>query len=131
MFGEVPINVIEPPRREAKLSGIKNSEGERSLRRATWTTGMKIASAPTFFTKADKPATQAARTPTCNDGERNRGVSQRTKASTAPDRAIAALRISAPAISGRTGFAKPENARLAGTMPPNTPASSAKSATRS
>src|SRR5271165_5708836 len=105
MFGEVPINVIEPPSSEAKLSGIRNSDGERSLRRATWNaTGIKIASAPTFLTKAERPATQAVSTPTCREADRNSGVSQRTKTSTAPDRAIAALRTSAPAISGTTGF---------------------------
>src|SRR5437763_15140809 len=111
MFGDVPINVIEPPSRDAKASGIRNSEGERSLRRATWNaTGIKIASAPTFFTKAERPATQAASTPTCKEGDRNRGVSQRTRTSTAPDRPIAALTTRAPAISGTTGFENPEKA---------------------
>ena len=111
MFGDVPINVIEPPSRDAKASGIRNSEGDRSLRRATWkATGIKIASAPTFFTKAERAVTQATRTPTCREDDRNSGVSQRTMTSTAPDRAIAALTISAPAISGTTGFEKPENA---------------------
>ena len=111
MFGDVPINVIEPPSRDAKASGIRNSEGDRSLRRATWkATGIKIASAPTFFTKAERAVTQATRTPTCREDDRNSGVNQRTRTSTAPDRAIAALTISAPPISGTTGFEKPENA---------------------
>ena len=71
---------------------------------------MKIANAPTFLTKAERAATQATSTPTCKEDERNSGVSQRTRTSTAPDRAIAALTISAPAISGTTGFEKPEKA---------------------
>src|SRR5438874_12469428 len=111
MFGEVPINVIEPPSSEAKASGIRNSEGDRSLRPATWkATGIKIASAPTFFTKAEREATQATSTPTCKEEERNNGVSQRTRISTAPEREIAALTISAPPISGTTGLEKPEKA---------------------
>src|SRR5580692_2991362 len=64
---------------------------------------MKIANAPTFFTKAERAATQATSTPTCNEDERSSGVSQRTMTSTAPDRAIAALMTSAPAISGTIG----------------------------
>ena len=71
---------------------------------------MKIANAPTFLTNAERAATQATSTPTCNEDDRNNGVSQRTMTSTAPDRAIAALTISAPAISGTTGFEKPEKA---------------------
>jgi hypothetical protein len=34
-LGEVPISVIEPPSSEAKDGGIRNSDGERLLRRAT------------------------------------------------------------------------------------------------
>ncbi len=71
---------------------------------------MKIANAPTFFTNAERAATQAASTPTCREDDRKSGVSQRTRNSTAPDRAIAALTTSAPAISGTTGFEKPEKA---------------------
>ena len=69
---------------------------------------MKIASAPTFFTNAERAATQAASTPTCSEDERNSGVSQRTMTSTAPDRAIAALRISAP------GDQRHDGVRIAG-----------------
>ena len=131
-LGEVPIRVIEPPSSEAKDSGIRNSDGERLLRRATWIAAeMKIASAPIFFMNADSTATQATRMPTCKSFERISGVSQRNSTSIAPDWPIATLTISAAAISGRTGLAKPVNALSAGTMPAATAASSASNATRS
>ena len=131
-LGEVPISVIEPPSSDAKDSGIRNSEGERLLRRATWiAAGIKIASAPTFFIKADSTATQATSTPTWESRVCIIGPSRRSSTSIAPDWPIATLTISAAPISGRTGLAKPLKALSAGTMPAATAAKSANSATTS
>ena len=79
MLGEVPTSVIDPPSSEAKESGIRNSDGERLLRRATCTAaGMKIASAPIFLTKAESSTTQPTSTPTWRSRDPTAGRSQRT-----------------------------------------------------
>ena len=58
MFGEVPISVIVPPSSEPKAIGISRQEGEVPVRRASWkATGISMASAPMFLTKAESTVT--------------------------------------------------------------------------
>ena len=66
MLGEVPTSVIRPPSSEPKAIGISRQEGDVPVRRASWNaTGIKIASAPMFLTKADSSVTDATSTSTC------------------------------------------------------------------
>ena len=59
MFGDVPTSVIVPPRSAPNDMGINSEEGEVPLRRASWRAiGMVMASAPTFFTKAESRVTE-------------------------------------------------------------------------
>ena len=60
MLGEVPTRVTMPPSSEPKAIGIRKLEGGVLVRRAIWNaTGIIIASAPMFFTKADSTVTTA------------------------------------------------------------------------
>ncbi len=62
MLGEVPIWVMRPPSRAAKLIGIRNIEGEMLERRAIWKAmGIMMASAPIFLTKAESSPTTVTR----------------------------------------------------------------------
>ncbi len=66
MFGDVPISVMSPPSREPNASGIISRDGDALMRRENWSaTGMKIASAPIFFMKADSAVTAVTRTAAC------------------------------------------------------------------
>ena len=61
--GEVPTSVTMPPKSEPKAMGIRKLEGGVFARRAIWNaTGIIIASAPIFFTKADRTVTDATST---------------------------------------------------------------------
>ena len=58
MLGEVPIRVTMPPSSEPKAIGIRKRDGEVLVRRAIWkATGIIIASAPMFLTKAESTVT--------------------------------------------------------------------------
>jgi hypothetical protein len=66
MLGEVPTRVTIPPSREPKAMGIRSREGEVPVRRAIWkATGIIMASAPMFFTKAESTVTAPTSTTTC------------------------------------------------------------------
>ena len=66
MFGEVPTRVTSPPRSEPNAMGIRRADGEVLVRRAIWNaTGIIIASAPMFFTKAERTVTLPTKTMTC------------------------------------------------------------------
>ncbi len=63
MLGEVPTSVIRPPSSDPNAIGMRKHEGEAWERRANWNaTGIIIASAPMFLTKADRIVTTATRT---------------------------------------------------------------------
>ncbi len=67
ILGEVPTCVINPPRRAPKAMGMRKVEGETLERRANWkATGIMIANAPTFFTKAERTVTRATSTASCS-----------------------------------------------------------------
>ncbi len=71
MLGEVPTSVTIPPSSEPKAIGMSRHEGEVLLRRASWkATGSIIASAPMFFTKADRTVTMNTSSITCACAER-------------------------------------------------------------
>ena len=58
IFGEVPTSVTIPPSSAPNDIGISKNDGEVPLRRASWkATGMSMASAPTFLTKAESTVT--------------------------------------------------------------------------
>jgi hypothetical protein len=66
MLGDVPIIVTMPPSSAPNDIGISSAETGRLLRRASWNaTGIIIASAPMFFTNADRTVTVAVSTITC------------------------------------------------------------------
>ena len=55
MLGEVPICVIRPPSSAPNDIGIRKKDAEVPERFAIWNaSGIMMASAPTFFTKADR-----------------------------------------------------------------------------
>ena len=93
MLGEVPISVISPPSSEPKDIGISRREAGLPVRRAIWKAiGMKIASAPMFFMKADSTVTTLTRTPTCEPVVCHvRGEAAASAVSTMPERPTAAL----------------------------------------
>ena len=63
MLGEVPTRVTMPPSSEPKAIGMRKLEGGVLVRRAIWNaTGIIIASAPMFFTKADSTVTTVTST---------------------------------------------------------------------
>jgi hypothetical protein len=69
MLGEVPISVMRPPSSEAKDMGMRSAEGEVPFFFASWkATGMSIASAPIFLTKAARTATLEVSAITCRRG---------------------------------------------------------------
>lgn len=112
--------------------GIKSEEGEVPLRRASWKAiGMVMASAPTFFTKAERRVTEPTSAAIWRWIVTRRGPSERATRSITPERATAALTTSAlPTIMTMSSL-KPVNARSGGTMPTMTAASKAIPATRS
>ena len=60
MLGEVPTSVASPPSSDPKDSGISRRDAGLPVRREIWNAiGMKIASAPIFFMKADSTVTDA------------------------------------------------------------------------
>ena len=64
-LGEVPISVIVPPSSEPKAIGISRQEGDVPVRRASWkATGISMASAPMFLTKAESSVTAPTSTMT-------------------------------------------------------------------
>ena len=66
MFGGVPINVIMPPRMEAKDSAISDRDGLRpAFLAACKSTGMSNASAATLFMTAESAAASADMMLTC------------------------------------------------------------------
>ncbi len=65
MFGGVPINVIMPPRMDAKDRAMRESDGLRLLFFAAWrSSGISNASAATLFMTADSDAARPAMMPT-------------------------------------------------------------------
>ncbi len=71
MLVEVPTSVTRPPISEAKDIGIRRSEAGVPVLRPSWSaTGMKIASAPMFLVKTDRPITAPASAGTCRRGVR-------------------------------------------------------------
>ena len=66
MLGEVPTSVTMPPSSEPNDIGISNDDGEVPVRRASWkATGISIASAPIFLTKAESKVTEPTRATIC------------------------------------------------------------------
>ncbi len=58
MLGEVPISVTMPPSSEPNAIGINSADTGLSFLRASWNAiGIIIASAPMFFTNADRMVT--------------------------------------------------------------------------
>jgi hypothetical protein len=132
MLGDVPISVIRPPSSEPNDIGISSFDTGVPVLRSSWkATGMNVASAPMFFTRAETSVTEETSTTTWRLMVVRNGRTPRNRTSTTPDRATAALTTSAEATITTTSSAKPENARSAGTMPTATDASSASRATRS
>ncbi len=63
--------MTSPPISEAKDIGIISSEAGVPVLRPSWSaTGMKIASAPMFLVKTDRPITAPASAGTCRLGFR-------------------------------------------------------------
>ena len=132
MFGEVPTSVTMPPSSEPNAIGISREDGEVPVRRASWkATGISIASAPIFLTKAESSVTEPTRATICRVMVVRYGPSKRTARSTTPERATAALTTSALATMMTMSSLKPVKALLGGTMPTATEASRASTATRS
>ncbi len=132
MLGDVPISVTSPPSSEAKDIGMSSRPGDTPVRRAIWSaTGIIIASAPTFLVTIEMSMVMMTSTGTCACSVLSLGRSGRIAASTTPERAIAALTTSAAPMIITISFENPSNARLAGTTPISTPASSTPSDTRS
>ena len=66
MLGDVPTSVTMPPSSAANDIGISSAETGLLLRRASWNaTGISIANAPMFFTKAESSATVPDSAITC------------------------------------------------------------------
>ena len=86
---------------------------------------------PMFFTNADSSATAPTRTSICRRNEVTCGAIGCNATSMMPERATAALTISAPATMTTISSLKPLNAWSAGTTPTSTATSSATPATRS
>ena len=84
-----------------------------------------------FLMKAESTVTAVTSRIICARGERTCGEAQRIAASTAPERAMAALTRRALATMMTMSSLKPVNASFAGTMPATTAASSDSAATRS
>lgn len=84
-----------------------------------------------FLMMADMAATTKTSTATCIWVVRSAGAIRARAVSTSPERATAALTMSALATMMTMSSEKPLNASLAGTMPRATPASSARRATTS
>ena len=111
MLGEVPISVTMPPSSAANDIGISSADTGRSCRRASWNaTGIIIASAPMFFTTAESTMTVPASATTCVDVCFRYGLIGRMMRSITPERATAALTISALATMKMMSSLKPENA---------------------
>ena len=131
-MGEVPIRVISPPSSEPNASGISTAEAGVPARRACWNTiGIRIASAPTFLTKAERIVTTPTSTTTCRPTVSRCGATGAISRSVMPDRATAALTRSAVATMMTMSSPKPANAWSAGTIPTATAHSRASIATRS
>ena len=112
--------------------GMSRAEGGVPVRRASCkATGIRIASAPTFFDTMESSITAPAMAVTWVCTVRSRGSSGRIRPSTAPERAMASLTTRAAAMMTTISLAKPSNARSGGTMPISSPTSRAASATRS
>ena len=66
MLGEVPTRVTMPPSSAPNDIGISRDDGEVPVRRASWkATGISIASAPIFLTKAESTVTEPTRATIC------------------------------------------------------------------
>ena len=132
IFGEVPTRVIVPPSSAPNDIGISSEEGEVFVRRASWkATGISIASAPIFLTKADIRVTAPVSAITCCVGETSSEPSARIGRSMTPERATAALTTSAEATMMTISSPNPLKAFSGGTMPATTAVSSVTMATRS
>ena len=92
---------------------------------------MKMPSAPTFFTKADRKLTAAVSAPTCSVVESSLRSIRRITVSITPETVTARLITSTEAMMMMTGLANPSNAFFAGTIPESTAAERAIAATRS
>jgi hypothetical protein len=98
MFGNVPISVIRPPSSEPNDIGISSFDTGVPVLRSSWkATGMNIASAPMFFTRAETSVTEETSTTTWRLMVVRNGRTPRNRTSTTPDRATAALTTSAEA----------------------------------
>ena len=132
MFGEVPIWVIRPPRRAANAMGIRNFEAGVPDFLANWkASGIMMASAPIFLMKAESTATETSRSASWARFDVRVGKKRLTARLTMPERATAALTISALPTMMTMSSLKPENALSKGTMPSASARSSEQQATRS
>ena len=132
MLGEVPTSVTMPPSSAPNDIGINSADTGLLLRRASWkATGISMASAPMFLTNAESTVTEPVSASTCVPVRVRYGPKRRSRRSIAPERATAALTISAAATMITMSSEKPVNALSCGTMPAAIAASSASTATRS
>ncbi len=118
MLGDVPIWVISPPSSDANAIGIRKADGEALERLANWKAmGIMIASAPMFFTKADRTATTTTSRTSCARTEERFGAKRYTPNSIIPLRATPALTRSAlPTIMTMSSL-NPLKALSSGTTP--------------
>ena len=132
MLGEVPTSVASPPSSDPKDSGISRREAGLPVRREIWKAiGMKMASAPIFFMKADSIVTTLTRMPTWELVVFMCGVKGLIISSTMPERPTAALTTRAEPTMITISSLKPLKAFSVGTMPQAIAASRAPSATTS
>jgi hypothetical protein len=132
MLGEVPTSVASPPSSDPKDSGISRREAGLPVRRETWKAiGMKMASAPIFFMKADRTVTTLTRMAIWEFVVFMRGVKGLIIVSTIPERPTAALTTNADPTMITMSSLKPLKALSAGTIPQAMAASNAPSATMS
>ena len=121
MFGGVPINVIKPPRIEAKESGISTTAGEREAFTADWmATGISSESAPILFMIADSGVAIRLSAPICIVGVLVAGAKRLLRLSTTPELLSARLRIKTAMTVMVAGCPNPVNACSPGTTPRKT-----------
>ena len=132
MLGEVPICVIRPPSSAPNDIGIMKLEGEVPERLAIWNaSGIMMANAPTFLTKADRIVTVATSTSSCRRTECTCREMRWSASSGTPVWAIAALTTRALPTITTISSLKPVNAWSGLTRPAATEASNARHATMS
>ena len=132
MLGEVPIWVISPPSRAPKDIGIRKQEGDAFDRFAIWKAiGIMMASAPTFFTKAERMVTVATSTNICAWTELTRLEMRCSSSSGTPVWAMAPLTTRALATMMTISSLKPLKASSGFTRPATMAANSARQAVMS